>query len=162
MSEDNLEPIRNPEEVLDRFAEAWAMRSGEAIASLFVMDPEFVNVTGMWWHTRERIAMAHDFGFEKIFANSDLQFVDQRVRYIGDDAAVVHGQWIVIDQSAGDGTPAEPRGGIFVFVMEKNPEGWKAVAAQNTDIVTGHESIAVIDGQSVPQAYAGSPTSRGL
>lgn len=39
--------------------------------------------------------------------------------------------------------------------MEKVGEEWKAVAAQNTDIVAGHESLAVIDGETVPHSFTG-------
>lgn len=156
------QPMTAPADVLERFAAAWAARDGAAIGQLFVNDPEFVNVTGMWWHTPERIAMAHTFGFEKIFADSDLKFVESRVRMIGDNAAVVLGRWEVEGQTTGDGRRAGPRQGIFTFVMERDGDQWRAVAAHNTDVVVGHESVAVVDGASVPQSYDASPTKRGL
>ncbi|WP_206192707.1 SgcJ/EcaC family oxidoreductase [Scrofimicrobium canadense] len=162
MANEQTLPMSTPGEVLTRFAGAWERRDAQAIADLFVPDPEFVNVTGLWWHTPKRIAMAHAFGFEKIFGNSHLEFVEEKVRMIGEEAAVVHGRWRVINQDSATGDTTDPRFGIFIFVMEKTGQGWKAVAAQNTDVVEGHESIAVVDGKSVPQSYEDSPTSRGL
>lgn len=154
-------PMTSPEDVLVRFADAWEARDGEAIGALFVEDPEFVNVTGMWWHTPTRIALAHDFGFREIFRDSYLRFIKQKVRLIGDNAAVVHGRWRVTGQTTGKSDEGEPRKGILIFVMEKVGEEWKAVAAQNTDIVAGHESLAVIDGETVPQFYGGTLASEG-
>ena len=40
------------------FLEAWNHRDPDALAALFDKDAEFVNVTGLWWHTREEIRSA--------------------------------------------------------------------------------------------------------
>lgn len=142
-----------PDEVLDRFAAAWNGRDAGAIAELFTDDADFVNVTGLWWHSPERIRAAHAFGFEAIFPAADMRFIKRKTRMLGPDAAVVHGMWSMSGQVTAAGARAEPRRGIFVFIMRRLGDGWKAVAAQNTDIVPGKDSIAVIDGRSVPQDY---------
>lgn len=41
------------------FVDAWNHRDPDALAALFDQDAEFVNVTGLWWHTRDEIRSAH-------------------------------------------------------------------------------------------------------
>lgn len=48
-------PIRRPEAVISRFVEAWNRRDADVLAALFDSDAEFVNVTGLWCHTRGEI-----------------------------------------------------------------------------------------------------------
>jgi uncharacterized protein (TIGR02246 family) len=146
--------MKNPEDIIGLFAHAWADRDAQALAGLFAQDAEFVNVVGLWWHDREAIRVAHAYGFDVIFGDSTLNFVESRSRRIGDSAAVVHGKWKITGQVAADGSVAGERCGIFTFVCEKLPAGdWQVVAAQNTDIIHNAESIAVIDGQSVTSDY---------
>ncbi|SJM51465.1 SgcJ/EcaC family oxidoreductase [Gulosibacter sp. 10] len=149
--------MQKPEDVLDGFAAAWNDRDAPALAGLFVEEPEFVNVVGKWWHTRERIREAHQYGFDVIFPESTITFTERRVRSLGAEAALVHGQWRMVGQSAlGTGEQhAEERHGIFSFAMQRFEDGWRAVAAQNTDIIEGATSIQVVDGRSRPANYRG-------
>lgn len=142
-----------PQDVLGLFAQAWADRDAGALADLFVEDAEFVNVVGLWWHNRADIQTAHAYGFEVIFGHSRLSFVQERSRMIGHSAAVVHGKWMITGQMTASGEAAGTRYGIFTFVLERGEGGWKVVAAHNTDVINGAESIAVIDGSSTPSDY---------
>ena len=62
-----------PEAVAAEFVEAWNRRDPDALAALFDEDAEFVNVTGLWWHTRNKIRSAHAYGLTRIFKDSSLQ-----------------------------------------------------------------------------------------
>ena len=55
-------PINRPEDVVVMFLEACNHRDPDALAAHFDKDAEFVNVTGLWWHTREEIRSAHAYG----------------------------------------------------------------------------------------------------
>jgi uncharacterized protein (TIGR02246 family) len=66
-------PIKRPEGVVVMFVEAWNHRDPDALAALFDTDAEFVNVTGLWWHTRNKIRSAHAYGLTRIFKDSSLQ-----------------------------------------------------------------------------------------
>lgn len=145
--------VNDPIEVLDLWTRAWAARDADALAALFVSDAEFVNVVGLWWHDRSAIRRAHAYGFEVIFGASTFEFVSARQRMIGADGAVVHGKWRLTGQVTSAGVSTEPRYGIFTFVLERNSGKWRVVAAQNTDIIAGVESIAVVDGTSQPTDY---------
>lgn len=145
--------ITEPLEVLILWDRAWADRDAEGIASLFAEAPEFVNVVGLWWHDREAIRQAHAYGFDVIFGESTFEFISHRVRSLGSAGAVVHGKWKMTGQHTPQGVDTGERFGIFVFVLERDGQHWKVVAAQNTDIIAGAESIAVVEGQSSPASY---------
>ncbi|MCK0112102.1 SgcJ/EcaC family oxidoreductase [Ornithinimicrobium sp. F0845] len=158
--------LSNPEDVANRFADAWNRGDADAIAALFTDDADFVNVVGFWWTRREQIRHNHAYGFAHIFPGSTMSIERLRVRDLG-DTAVVHARWRIEGQSmpsggdggageADDGAPgyaddggpgyAGDRRGIFVFVTRRQKDGTlRAVAAQNTDIVPGAQTL-VADG----------------
>jgi len=63
------------------------------------------------------------------------------VRMLGSDHAVVHARVTVSGQNTPDGQIADDRRTVFTFVVTKMKEHqggqWKAVSAQNTDVVPG-------------------------
>lgn len=145
--------IAQPLDVLTLWDRAWADRDADSLASLFAADAEFVNVVGLWWHNRESIRQAHAYGFDVIFGASTFEFIAHRVRSVGQDGAVVHGKWKLTGQDTPHGLATGDRFGVFMFVLERDGQHWKVVAAQNTDIIAGAESIAVVGGQSNPTDY---------
>ncbi|WP_228266541.1 YybH family protein [Ornithinimicrobium ciconiae] len=170
--------LHAPEDVPRAFAEAWNRGDADSIAALFAADADFVNVVGFWWTRREQIRHNHAYGFEKIFAGSTMTLDRVRVRDL-EDTAVVHARWRVAGQSrpAGDGREApagtagrmptgdlggEPvprqeqpgeRRGIFTFVVHRQEDGrWLTVAAQNTDIIPGAQTL-LDDGSGLHPAH---------
>jgi hypothetical protein len=67
---------------------------------------------------------------------------------------VVHARWRVTGQRRPDGGAAGPRRGVLVFVLRRDPDGWRAVAAQNTDVVPGADSLVSDDAGSGTRAAA--------
>lgn len=59
---------------------------------------------------------------------------------IGETGAVVQSRWRVVGQVSPAGEEAQPRTGIFTFVLERRGDAWITVAAQNTDIAPGMET----------------------
>lgn len=148
-----MAPDEGPESVPRRFAQAWNEGDADGIAALFAPDADFVNVVGLWWRDREAIRRAHEHGLRVIFPGTTMRVSGIRVRMLGDDAAVVHCRWSVDGQVMPDGSPADRRRGVFTFVVRAAPEGWTAVAAHNTDRVSGAESLAGQDGDLSPVDY---------
>ena len=142
-----------PADVVHAFAAAWAARDGAALAGLFAQDADFVNVVGLWWHDRAAIEAAHTYGLTRIFAHSHLRAGRISTRMLGADHAIVHVRWHLTGQSAPDGTPAAPRQSVMSFVMARAQAGWHAVAAQNTDVVAGAETLLNDGERLVPQDY---------
>lgn len=130
-----------PDRIPELFAAAWNRRDADMIASLFEEEAEFVNVTGLWWHDREAIRVAHAYGLERIFPESTLRLGRVKVTSLTDRIAVVHARMHLSGQSSLPGTehPRE-RTTIFSFVVREGPTGWRCVSAQNTDVVPGAET----------------------
>lgn len=129
-----------PEAFAPAFRDAWTARDGEAIGRLFAPDADFVNVTGIWWESREAIARAHGIALGSFFAETRLILGRSKVRRLGEEVALVHQRAILDGQVAPDGTRGERRNTMLLFVLRREAGGWIGVAAQNTDIVPGAET----------------------
>lgn len=124
----------------ERFAEGWNERNADKIAALFDENAEFVNVVGIWWHKREDIRRAHDYGLQVIFNNSELSVGKTSVKYLSDTIAVVHARMRLTGQSELKGKKPKNRQTIFSFVVHETGGEWSCASAQNTDIVPGKET----------------------
>jgi uncharacterized protein (TIGR02246 family) len=139
-------PINRPEDVVVMFLEAWNHRDPDALAALFDKDAEFVNVTGLWWHTRDEIRSAHAYGLTRIFKDSWLRATDIRVKLLSDEIAVVHARMTLTGQtSVGEISAPRPRSNVMSFVVHQTPAGWRCVSAHNTDVVPGSETNIIDD-----------------
>ena len=111
-------PISQPEDVVVMFVEAWNQRDPVTLAALFDSDAEFVNVTGLWWHTREEMRKAHAYGLTRIFKESVLTATDVRVKWLSDEIAVVHARMTLAGQSSVDDIIApRQRSNVMSFVV---------------------------------------------
>ena len=132
---------QSPKSVISGFQQAWNAHDANALAELFVEDAHFVNVTGLWWTNRAQIRQAHQFGFDHIFGQSHMSVGRTEIRMLGEDHAVVHARVTVTGQNTPDGQTAGDRRTIFTFVVTRltDDQGpyWRAVSAQNTDVVPG-------------------------
>ena len=82
--------IDSPEHIVQTFVDGWNEGNAEKLASIFVEDAEFVNVTGLWWHNKKRIYEAHEYGLRVIFKGAKLKITRQKARWLSDDIALVH------------------------------------------------------------------------
>ena len=123
------------------FIEAWNRRDAKKIASLFDLDAEFINVTGLWWHSRNAVEKAHAYGLSTIFNNSSLSLLASRVKFLSEHIAVVIAKMKLSGQTP-IGSIVNPgeRRTIFTFVVHKKGEEWSCASAQNTDIVPNMET----------------------
>ena len=131
-------PLYHPNEVPERFRDAWNRNDPSGIAALFVDDADFINVTG--WENKKDIFEAHDFGLRIIFQDSDLEIIRTKVKMLSDDIAVVHSHIRITGQTAQKEKDADLRETIFLFVVKKTNEHWLCISAQNTDIVFGKQT----------------------
>jgi uncharacterized protein (TIGR02246 family) len=136
-----------PESIPIVFVEAWNNRDPDTLASLFDEDAEFVNVVGLWWHTRDAIRRAHAYGLTTIFNQSTARLGVVRVKRLSDDIAVVHARMSLTGQTPiGDVQSPRPRSNVFSFVVHRSAEGWSCASAHNTDVVPNAETN-IIDAQ---------------
>ncbi len=136
----SIHPVNHPNEIPERFRDAWNRNDPAGIAALFVENADFINVTGKWWENKKNIFEAHDFGLRIIFQNADLEIIKTKVKMLSDDIAVVHSHIRITGQTAKKGKDAGLRETIFLFVAQKTKEYWLCVSAQNTDIAFGKQT----------------------
>src|SRR5690625_1154407 len=131
-----------PEDIPRNFAEAWKQKDAQALASLFVEDADFINVTGIWWEHRKDIQKAHDFGFRIIFKSSQLNVLQTKVRYLTRGIATVHAKMEVIHQTNKKGElTLHKRNTLVVFVAKKSEKQWLCYSAQNSEILPGAQTF---------------------
>ena len=111
--------LAQPEDLPVKWVEAWNRRDSEALASLFTDDAEFVNVVGLWWHNRQDIWKAHDYGLRVIFNESNLELRKTTCRLIGEKVALVHARMKLTGQTHhGETNTPGDRKNIFSFVLK--------------------------------------------
>ncbi len=145
--------VNTPKDFPTAFAKAWMDRDGDAIAALFVEDADFVNVVGIWWENRRAIGKAHDYALKSFFSETRLSPGRVKTRMLGGNHALVHARFRLTGQRAPDGGTAGDRTTILSFVLEYGDSGWRAVSAQNTDIVPGSETFHVSETGLQPTDY---------
>ncbi|MDF2234887.1 SgcJ/EcaC family oxidoreductase [Albimonas sp. CAU 1670] len=123
------------------FLAAWSAHDAAALGALFATDADFVNVTGLWWHGAERIARVHGVAFKTYFAGAVLTEERLETRALGPGAALARVRVRMEGQRGPDGAPGGPRRAMLLLVAQARPEGWRLVAAQNTDLVEGAETL---------------------
>jgi uncharacterized protein (TIGR02246 family) len=128
------------------FAEAWNRHDMGALASLFTIDADFVNVAGRRWKGRQAIRANHEFTHATIrqdrvgvdnpahvygvFRTSSFRYNEIEMRFIRPDVAVIHAVWTIL----GDTRTSEPRHGIMTIVAIRDHDAWLFSAVQNTEI----------------------------
>lgn len=135
--------IKTPEDIPKQFVAAWNNRSASDLADLFADDAEFVNVVGLWWHNKEDIFKAHDYGLKNLFSNSKLSIRKIKTKYLSNDIAVVNARLHLEGQTKIKGEKPQARNTIFTFVAQKMKDHWLCVSAHNTDVVPGKETNIV-------------------
>jgi uncharacterized protein (TIGR02246 family) len=58
--------LKDPKDIPNTFIKAWNKKDPEMLASIFDEDAEFVNVVGIWWHSREDIYIVNDGEIEAV------------------------------------------------------------------------------------------------
>ena len=107
--------------MVKRFVTGWNEKNAEKLASIFVENAEFVNVTGLWWHSRDRIFKAHDYGLKVIFQRSDLEIIRMKKRTLTEKVAIIHAKMRLVRQTPmEEGKTPQPRNNILLFCGTKD------------------------------------------
>jgi uncharacterized protein (TIGR02246 family) len=135
------------------FLEAWSAHDADALGALFAEDADFVNVAGLWWHGRERIARTHRKAFLTYFSAATLTEERLETRALGPTAALARLRVRLDGQTTPDGSPAGPRRTMLLLAAAATPEGWRIVAAQNTDVAPEGETLLADGDALTPVRY---------
>jgi uncharacterized protein (TIGR02246 family) len=112
---------------------AWNTHDMRALAALFTEDADFVNVGAKRWKGRKEIEAQHALRLSQ-FLGSVWATRSAMVQYLKPDIALVHVEWGLKGDKDPDGTPREPRAGLFTWLVVKDGRNWLIRAAQNTNL----------------------------
>jgi uncharacterized protein (TIGR02246 family) len=121
--------------VVASLAESWNRHDMVAFAAAFTENADFVNVLGMHWRGRQEIETKHAAAHRSIFRNSNLQIVEQSVRFLSPEIAVAHVSTQLKGAESLRPNVPETRGTLMTCVLVMETGRWLIAAAHNTDIV---------------------------
>lgn len=116
-----------------QFETAWSGHDMNILGSITTEDVDFVNVAGAHWKGREDVVRQHARLHLTMFKDSVWTTDTVRVQFLRSDTALVHIDWGMRGDLNPDGTPRQPRGGIFTWLVVKDSGAWKVRAAHNTN-----------------------------
>ena len=122
------------QDIASRWQDAWNRHDMDALSSLVAEDVDFVNVGARWMRNRQEFKDHHAERHQIVFKESVWTTKNVHLKFIRSDVAVVHVEWSIRGDRNADGTPREPREGLFTWVVEKQNGRWLIVAAQNTNV----------------------------
>ena len=117
------------------FVDDWNRHDMKSLGSLFTDDAQFVNVIGLWWHSRAEIQKEHEALHATRMRSSHLVTTESVVHLLGPDVAVLIQRWQLTGDTGIDGVTLPMRRGVITLVTVKQGGHWQIASAQNTDIV---------------------------
>ena len=117
------------------FVDDWNRHDMNSFGALFADDAQFVNVIGLWWHSRAEIQKEHEALHATRMRMSHLVATERVVHLLGPDVAVLLQQWQLTGDTGVDGATLAERRGVMSLVTVKAGDHWQIASAQNTDIV---------------------------
>ncbi len=132
MSLDNsIETLRS---LGKKWETAWNQHDIAGLAALIAEDGDFVTVGGRWLRGRKEFKEYHAGKHDMVFKDSIWTTTDTQVRFLRQDLSIVHVMWQIRGDRDPDGTPRQPRDGIFTWTVSKKRGKWLIDAAQNTNM----------------------------
>ena len=127
------------EALVEAWANAWNDHDAEAAAALIMPEVDFINVFGRWLKGKKEFIDHHRQLHAMQMRNSTWSNLDYEARFIGDDLAILHLEWMVQGDEDPDGTPRRTRCGVFTWILIRTESSWRILAAHNTNL---HPSVS--------------------
>lgn len=114
--------------------EDWNAHDMTAMGTLITEDADFVNVAGLHWKGRQQIVREHAERHRTNLRLSHWVTHGVTIQTVSPTIALVHITWGMTGDTDFDGTPREPRDGVFSWLVEKHGTHWLIRAVQNTNV----------------------------
>jgi uncharacterized protein (TIGR02246 family) len=131
ISQDDEKAIR---ELGHMWEVAWNSHDMPMLASMMTPGVDFVHVMGGRLGGREIFQKYHAERHATQFKNSIHRTQGMAIRPLTSDICLAHVNWSNSGDTDPDGTPRQPREGIFTWIVRRYDAGWLIDAAQNTNI----------------------------
>ena len=115
------------------FESAWNNHDMKAFGGLLTEDVVWINVDAGRGVGRELVESGHAKVHANKFKNSVITVKSVEVQPIKPDVAIVYVTWGIRGDTDNDGTPRQPREGLFTWVTLKQGAEWKIRSSHNTN-----------------------------
>ncbi len=119
--------------VAKAFESAWNTHDMQAFGRLLTEDVVWINVDAGKGVGRERVESGHAKVHANKFKHSVITVNSVEVQAIKPDVAIVYVNWGIRGDTDNDGTPRQPREGLFSWVTVKQGADWKIRSSHNTN-----------------------------
>ncbi|MDE1854132.1 MAG: SgcJ/EcaC family oxidoreductase [Thaumarchaeota archaeon] len=131
------EEIAAIESLEKAWCDAWNAHDMEALTALLHPDVDFVTVGGTWLRGKKEFKEHHALYHATSFKHSTFTVNRTSVKFLRPDLALTHVRWRLEGDFNPDGTPRNPRTGIFTQILRKSGDGWLILASHNTNDIAG-------------------------
>jgi uncharacterized protein (TIGR02246 family) len=115
------------------FESAWNAHDMKVFGRLLTEDVVWINVDAWKGAGRELVESGHARVHAGKFKNSVITVTNVEVQTIKPDVAIVFVSWGIRGDTDNDGTPRQPREGLFTWVTLKQDAEWKIRSSHNTN-----------------------------
>ncbi|MEP6902887.1 MAG: SgcJ/EcaC family oxidoreductase [Actinomycetota bacterium] len=133
-SKENAKDRETIKSIALKWQDDWNRHDMKDLAALVAEDVDFITVGGSWLKSQKDFEAYHTERHEMQFKESVWMTKNTEVKFIKSDVAVAHVEWSISGDKDPDGTPRQPRQGIFTWVLEKRKGAWLIIASQNTNL----------------------------
>jgi len=112
----------------------WNIHNMDSMGTLLRNDVDFVNVGGGWLKGKEETVALHKKNHATIFKTSAWTTDSVAIKYVKPDLAILHIKWSIKGDFDPDGTPRNPRHGVFTWVVTKQNHEWLLLAVHNVNV----------------------------
>jgi uncharacterized protein (TIGR02246 family) len=116
------------------FERCWNNHNMDSMGTMLTDDVDFINVAGTWFKGKTATVNDHKDSHSMMFKNSIFSIDGVNIRYVKSDLAIVHVGWGIKGDLDPDGTPRNPRHGIFTWVAIKQKGRWLLLVVSNVNI----------------------------
>lgn len=112
----------------------WNIHNMDSMGTLLRDDIDFVTIAGTWLKGKREAVELHKKNHETIFKTSKWTTDSVALRFIKPDVAIIHIKWGISGDFDPDGTPRNPRHGIFTWIATKENNEWLLLAVHNVNV----------------------------
>lgn len=120
-------------ELASAFESAWNSHDMKAFGKLLRQDVVWINVDAGRGSGREMVEAGHARVHENKFKDSVITVKNVEIALLKPDVALVYVTWGIRGDRDNDGTPRQPREGLFTWVTVKEGDAWKIRSSHNTN-----------------------------
>jgi len=120
--------------LVETFVRAWNSHDMTIFDRIVTDDVDWVNVDGGHGQGREQVVGGHArVHATPKFADSVMTINRVEVALVRPDVAIVHIAWGLRGDRDNDGTPRQPREGVFTWTTVRDASGWRIRASHNSN-----------------------------